>query len=78
MTIDAQLALGLVAALAGGVAWLVRLEARISRAEERHKDLRDELRTLKTAHYDLANTFREAFGGQFKITKLPERRHDSD
>lgn len=63
--------LAVVLALVAGVAWLVRLESRISRAEERHSELLTEYRTLKRAHYRLADTFRETFGGQIKILRLP-------
>ncbi len=56
MTFDAGLVTAVLAVL-GGIVWLVRLEGRISRAEERHTDLRevtDEIkRDLKADVYQL-------------------------
>ncbi len=46
MTFDAGLVTALLALL-GGIVWLVRLEGRISRAEERHKDLREDMDEMK-------------------------------
>lgn len=68
MTIDAQLGLALLTAIVAVVGWLVRLQERIKRAEERHNDLKD--------------AFKEFRGGPMHITRLPgyerERDHGTD
>lgn len=43
MNVDTQT----IVAAVGAVAWLVRLEARITRADERHNDLKMDIQTIK-------------------------------
>lgn len=70
-------------ALIGAIVWLVRLEGRITRAEERHTDLKHDVddlkRELKGDLYQLHKRFESGKVYVFRRGKdSPEERGDDD
>lgn len=47
MTVDPGFVLAAIAAIVGGVVWLVRLEAKITRVDERHGELKKDFWRLR-------------------------------
>ena len=70
MTFSPEFLLGLILALIGGIAWAVRLEGKINRANERHTEFREESRERFRRH---EQDFREWRGGPIKIDRPPAR-----
>lgn len=81
MTLSPEFVFAVIVALVGGIVWLVRLEAKTNRNDERLEEFKEHReKTFKEfrEQYDrdrerLERDFREFRGGPMKIDRLPAR-----